>query len=1050
MVTLRRRSPWALVVLLLLLSPSAVYAQAAITGVVTDPSGAVLPGATVEAASPVLIEKARSVISDATGRYRIVDLRPGTYSVTVTLPGFSSVKREGIELSGNFVATVDARLKVGAIQETVTVSAETPVVDVQSARTQQVIGKDVLGLIPSSRNVVGIQAIIPGMVQAGMDSGGINGQMQGGAGNIHGGRPMDSRIYADGINMGWAGSSGGGGQMPQVAGSQEVVMTVSGGLGEAETSSVIVNVIPREGSNALSGQFNYSGSNSSLQGSNYTQALKDAGLRAPFELIKVYDVSGMGGGKIVQDKLWFYSLYRQTGGERTVPGVFVNKNAGNPNVWRVDFDKSRQAFNNNLERQGTIRLTWQATPRNKFNFHWSEQYNDADYGDGGGGLFGPFQRTPEATPRTLYIPSRQPHASWQSPITGRLLAEAGWGAYQARYRFGIRSDGTSDPRMIQRLEQTGDPGCAADGSCIPNLLSRMPRAPGQGGFTHSLIGTLASLRASLTYTPGAHNMKFGYQGGFSNPSQTYKNFTQVVQVRTSNGVPNQLTQTISAGPIDTVYIRNLIPLNLYAQDQWTLRRLTLQGGVRYDSLISTYPDQGIGGPGWPYAPVQLFFPSRSTPGYEWKDITPRIGAAYDLFGTGKTAVRFHLGKYVQAITASNTDLDMNPLIRTATNTTRGWDDLLYPPGDPRRGNFVPDCDLNSPAANGECQRMDNQNLGRPVFSRTFDPDLVGGWGTRAYNWSFGLAVQHEVAPRVSLTVAYNRNWWGNWYVVDNRSTNLADYTPFSINAPKDPRLPNGGSYRIDGLYNLVPTKVGQVDELAQSYRNFGDQQENWQGVDVSIVARLRNGLTVQGGTSTGRRLADGCAVRAKLPELGTGPIAGPTGMATNSSVTETVTALGGGGFALSTNNPYCRIVEPYRTDFRGLATYMIPKADVLMSATWASVPGDSLQANYVLTNTWVNAGPVPLGRDLTGGNNTVNLIPPATLWGDRLNNVDLRIAKVLRFGKRRTQVGVDIYNLMNQDTVTNYNYGFVAGGPWLIPITVVPARYARISAQFDF
>ena len=589
--------------------------------------------------------------------------------------------------------------------------------------------------------------------------------------------------------------------------------------------------------------------------------------------INLYDGSGMYGGRIVRDKLWFYGTYRQVGGERTVPGMFFNKNAGNPNSWVVDFDRSRQAFNNSLERQGTIRLTWQATPRNKFNFHWSEQYNDANYGDGGGAGVPP--TTPEASSRVLYIPSRQPHATWQSPITGKLLAEAGWGMYQARYRFGPRNDDEFNKAMIQRLEQSGEPGCVAAGDCIPGLFSRMPRAPGQGGFTHSLIGNLAALRASLTYVTGANNMKFGYQGGFGNPSQTYQNYTQVVQVRTNFGVPNQLTQTISVGP-DTKYIRNLIPTNLYAQDQWTHNRLTLHGGVRYDSLVSSYPDQGIGGPGWPYAPNELFFPAGSTPGYNWKDIEPRLGVAYDVFGNGKTAVRFNLGRYIEAITASNNDLDMNPLIRTATNTTRGWADGInaisgvpaLPVGDPRRGNFKPDCDLNNPAANGECAAMDTQTLGQPVFVRSFDPAFVGGWGTRPSNWGLGLSVQHEVVPRVSVTAAYNRNWWGNWYVVDNRKTDFADYTPFSINAPLDPRLPNGGGYTIGGLYNLVPTKVGQQDELAQSSTNFANQSENWQGVDFSVVARLRNGFTVQAGTSTGRRYADGCEVRAKLPELG--------------------------------------------------------------------------------------------------------------------------------------------------------------------------------------
>ena len=1036
----RSRGP-LLVILVSLLLPSAAFAQAAITGVVKDASGGVLPGATVEAASPVLIEKVRSVVTDDSGQYRIVDLRPGTYSVTVKLQGFQTVKREGIELSGNFVATVNTDLKVGALEETITVTGESPIVDVQSTRSQQIIDKSVLAAIPSSRNINGIQAIIPGMTVSG-DSGGINASMQGGAAAIHGGRINDSRIYADGINMGWAGTGGGGGQMPQVAAAQEIAMTISGGLGEAETAGLVFNAIPREGSNLFTGQFNYSGSNDTLQGSNYTQALQNAGLRAPFELISVYDVNGMYGGRIKRDKLWFYLVYRQVGGERTVPGMFYNKNAGNPNSWVVDLDRSKQAFNNSLERQATVRLTWQATPRNKINAHWAEQYNDANYGEGGGAAVPP--TTPEASSRVLYIPSRQPHASWQSPISGRLLAEAGWGMYQARYRFGMRNDGSHNPAMIQRLEQ----GAAETG--IPGLASRMPRAPGQGGFTHSLIGNLGSLRASLTYATGAHNMKFGYQGGFGNPSQTYKNFTQVVQVRTLNGVPNQLTQTIIGGA-DLKYVRNLIPTNLFAQDQWTHARFTLQGGVRYDSLISNYPDQRIGGPGWLYAPEEIFFPSRSTPGYRWKDLTPRVGVAYDVFGTGKTAVRFNIGRYIEAITASNNDLDMNPITRMVVNSTRNWNDLMYPVGDPRRGNFVPDCDLMNPAVNGECQGLDNQNLGRPVFTRNFDPNYVGGWGTRPYNWSMGFGIQHEVVPRVSVTATFNRTWWGNWYVVDNRATTLADYTPYSIQAPLDPRLPNGGGYTINGLYNLVQAKVGQVDELAQSSKNFANQQENWQGIDVSVVARLRNGLTVQGGTSTGRRIADGCDVRAKLPELGSGP----TGL-TNSSVTANVNALGGGPFALSVNNPYCRIDEPYRTDFRGLASYIVPKADVQLSATWASIPGDSLRADYTLTPADQAAVAAQIGRPLTGAFNQVNLIAPATMWGARYSNIDMRVAKILRYGTTRAQVGVDIFNLLNADTVTNYNFGFVPrtaanpNGSWLIPTAIIPARYARIAVQVDF
>jgi hypothetical protein len=965
---------------------------------------------TVEAASPALIEKVRSVVSDDTGQYRIVDLRPGTYSVTFTLPGFSTVRREGIELSGTFVATVNADLRVGALEETITVTGETPVVDVQSARTQQTVSKDILTAIPSSRNAAGIQALIPGM-NTNTDSGGISGVLTGGAGTIHGGRGNDSRTYADGINMGWAGGSAGGGNMPQVSSSQEVVLTTSGGLGEAETSGVILNVIPREGANTFSGQFNVSGANGSMQGSNYTEALKAARLRTPQELRHVYDINPMGGGRIFRDRLWFYTTYRQTGSEQTVPGMWWNNNAGNPNAWTIDFDRNRQAFNDTLERQGTIRLTWQATPRNKINIHWSEQYNSANKKGGGSGT-----QTPEAHPRTLYQPSRQPHATWSSPISSRLLAEAGWGMYQARYRMPTpRVDGTHNPKMIRVQEQGGE---------IPNIFYRMPGGTG-GGFYQNLIGTLANLRASISYVTGAHNMKFGYQGGFNNPSQDYYFFDNVIRMRFRDGVPNQLLETI-AYPGNVKYVRNLIPTNFYAQDQWTRNRLTLQGGLRYDSLVSNYPDQRVGGPGYSLTPVEIFYPSRSTDGYDWKDITPRMGVAYDLFGNGKTAVKFNLGKYMEAITATNSDLDMNPLIRTAVSTTRTWTDS--------NKDYVPNCDLANSAKNGECGAMDNQTLGQPVFNRTFDPGFVHGWGTRPYNWGMGVTIQQEVAPRVSVNVGYFRNWWGNWYVVDNRSTATADYTPFSITAPNDPRLPNGGGYTVGGLYNLVSDKVGQVDELAQASSNFAEQTENWHGVDVNVVARLRMGLTVQGGTSTGRRLSDACALKAAVPEQGTGPTGGAN------------TSIAGG----SVTDPYCRIEESYSTQFKGLATYTIPRVDVQVSTTWSSTPGDSLAANYTVTSAIANAGPQPLGRNLSSGNVTVNLIEPNTVFADRRNNIDFRVAKIFRYGRTRTQVGLDVYNVTNTDVVTSFNQSFVANGSWLTPTGIQPARYARISAQFDF
>jgi hypothetical protein len=1016
----------------LLVLPAAAFAQAALTGVVRDPSGGVLPGVTVEAASPALIEKVRSVSTDGTGQYRIVDLRAGTYALTFSLPGFSTVKRDGIVLSGDFVATVNAELRVGALEETVTVTGESPTVDVQSVRVQTIVDRDVIAAIPSSRNATGIQSLVPGMSSSG-DSGGITGGTGGMAGFIHGARASDSRTLHDGINTGWAGANSNA-AISNVAGSQEIVLTTSGGLGEAETAGAVLNVIPRDGGNTFSGTLFMSGADGSWQGSNYTQALRDAGLRSPQELRKVFEFNPMGGGRIIRDKLWIYLTYRSLTAENTVPGMFINRNAGDPTKWVVDFDTSQAAYNDNVDRNAIGRITWQVSPRNKLSLSHSQQYSRRN-ADGGGQA----TRTPEAVGLTLYTPGFVQTASWASPFTNRLLFEAGWANYFAKYANSApRIDGTHNNQMISVVEQCSNVALCPQFGGIPNLVYRLHQ-PLQQGFENHQIGTIAQMRASASYIPGAHNLKFGYQGNVSHPSQSYFNVTPFIQYRFNNGIPNRLTQT-AIFPGTVKYQRNILMTSFYAQDTYTRARLTLQGGLRYDSIGTGYPDGGVGGPGYQLMPTRIFYAAGTTDEIDWKDITPRAGAAYDLFGNGRTAIKFNIGKYVTALTASNSDLDLNPLIRTTPQTTRTWNDSFYPVGDPRRGNFVPDCDLVSPDANLECGRMDNQNFGKEVFTKSFDEDLIHGWGKRTYNWEMGISVQQELVPRVGLTVGYVRRWFGNFYTANNRNTTTADYTSFSIPIPADPRLPGGGGGTVTGLYNLVPEKVGQEDLYSQLTENFGEMKENWHGVDISLNARLRDGLTVQGGTSSGRRLMDNCAVRAALPET--------YSWASTQAVQTTRVTTSTGALA----NAYCRVVEPFRTSFRGLGTYLVPKIDLNVSVTWRSDAGGDLAANYVVTNAIAQPS---LGRPLSSGNVTVNLIPPATVFGDRVNNLDMRIAKIVRLGTTRAQFGVDIYNLTNTDVVTAYNEGYSAptatqGSIWLTPTSILPARYVRLNMQLDF
>jgi hypothetical protein len=314
--------------------------------------------------------------------------------------------------------------------------------------------------------------------------------------------------------------------------------------------------------------------------------------------------------------------------------------------------------------------------------------------------------------------------------------------------------------------------------------------------------------------------------------------------------------------------------------------------------------------------------------------------------------------------------------------------------------------------------MSNVNFGKAVFSNTYDPDLLTGWGIRPEDWSFSASVQHEILPRTSIEIGYYRRWWDNFIVTDNLAVAASDFDPFSVTAPVDARLPDGGGYSLTDLYNVTPAKAGLIDNFVTRASKYGDQSEHFDAVDVTVNLRLQNSLTFQGGTSTGRGVTDNCEIRRQLPE--TDPV-----------------------------NPFCHVSPGFLTQVRGLAAYTVPRVDLLLSATFQSVPGPVLAANYGVPNALV----VPsLGRNLAGNapNVTVNLVAPGDRYGDRTNRFDVRVGKVLRFSQGRAQVSLDVYNLLNSAAVLGRNQAFIPGGAWLTPNSVLTARFARISGQFDF
>jgi len=428
--------------------------QASIAGVVRDSSGAVLPGVSIDASSPVLIEKSRSVVSDDTGRYRIVGLTQGTYTVTFTLQGFNSVRREGIVLSGSLTATIDAEMHVGSLEETVTVKGESPIVDVQSTKEQRVISSETFTSIPGSRNYHNLVVLVPGLNAAGQNVGGINGPAPLNVGG-HGGAPAEGRFNVDGLGVN--GSSGGGTlYVTDTANAAEVSIDVTGGLGEAEAGGPVINVVPKTGGNTVSGSGFAAGSNGSMQGSNFDAGLIAAGLREPGKLKKLWETNGAIGGPIVKDKFWFFLTGRDQGTQRYVAGMYINKNAGNPNSFTYEPDLSQQAISDGVWEGATIRTTWQISSRQKLNLFWDEQHMCRNCWGGGSATTSP--EAQDGSQNINFIHAYQ--ASYTAPLTSKILLEAGFGAVNPSY--GNPREGF-DRSIVRTVEQAGS---------IPNLAYR--------------------------------------------------------------------------------------------------------------------------------------------------------------------------------------------------------------------------------------------------------------------------------------------------------------------------------------------------------------------------------------------------------------------------------------------------------------------------------------------------------------------------------------------------------------------------------------------------
>jgi hypothetical protein len=603
---------------------------------------------------------------------------------------------------------------------------------------------------------------------------------------------------------------------------------------------------------------------------------------------------------------------------------------------------------------------------------------------------------------------------WSSPISSRLLLEASgihrverWGGMHLQ----VGKQGNLEALTPGIISVTDNPNPVTGGSLTYRSATQ---------FNNSWNWNL-HYRAAVSYITGSHQFKVGFNNAYGyHDNTTYSDPAMPYSYSFASGRPTGITYRIVPRTVRVNVDRDL---GVFAQDRWTTGRWTLMGGIRYDNFKNSFPETAIAGTFFGRT-LNVVFPDADN--LSWHDITPKMGATYDVFGNGRTALKVTLNKYLEGLgttgfgAAQVTDAP-HPINRLQNQTNRTWGDT--------DGDFVPDCDLNDFAANGECGVLANAAIfGTVIPGTSYDPDLMEGWGKRAFNWEFTGAVQHEIIPRLGVEVQYARRWYGNIRITDDRSVSAADYERFTFTVPADPRLPDGGGYTLTGFDMTTAAALRSRNYLVTHASTLGDMTEVFDGVNITVNSRLENGFTFQGGVGTGRRLLDDCEVVATAPEMLHTFLGNPTTV-----------------FVFAAR-PLERCEENFgwRTSVQGLAAYTIPKIDVAVAATFQNLPGNNVSAN---ANT--SAATTTLGRGFAlAPFRAFNIVGANALYIERLNQIDLRFSKIFRAAGTRTALNLDFYNVTNSNSVLAENATF--GASWRNVQSILLPRLFKIGVQLDF
>ena len=921
----------------------------------------------------------------------------------------------------------------GRSRETVTVTQASPVIDVQSVVHTQTIDRAIYTVLPTARQYDSLALLIPAMnIQGGAttslsaDTAGISGEGRNRM-SIHGSDQDDAEIQIDGMDISSPSFDGAPHLTPFDTGLAEFAYDYSANSAEVETGGVRLNMIPKEGANVFSGGLRLDSTHSSWLANNVDQDLIDLGILGGKEggtkLDQAFIVAPSLGGPIAKDRLWFFATYSFRRGSLYPASYFANTDTSGL-TYVPDLDKPE--FSRKDITEGSLRLTWQATSKDKVRAYMILPGNRRSILPNlSGADLDPLFIAPEAgSENEAWVNTYQ--LTWVRPHTNRILFEVGVGMQPVSNRFPDLSSATQLARGTGREDLNARPDLPSVFEATTSTMSRNMGFIFQGTDFH-ISTTNNNVRGSMSYVTGSHNLKVGTQ-----VNQKWENF----RWSSSNNWTNMITfrgspiqARFHARPHRTAQLTNAA---IYAQDQWTIDRLTVNAGVRFDWFKGFYPDQVA--PAMVWAPALRPFPGATV--NNWKDLQPRLGVVYDLTGDGRTAVKASASRY-----GDHQDLALvNQLNPIGQNTTmaRSWFDGGNPfgiPGLPScigpvaciAGDGLVQGDPLNDAPNGEITSPNTTpGFATPTQTVFLDPDWAFGWRKKEGNWEYSGSIQHELLPSVSLDVGYFRRRYYNFSAVDDRSNNPEDWDQYTVTVPVDPRLPDGGGFPIT-LIDLNPAAVAAPDNITTHANTFGGRSRTWHGVDLNFSARLE-GVMFQGGYATGKATTDSCTLQAALPEI--------------------VNAAAGRQSVVPLE--HCDTETPWISQASMFGSYTFPY-DIQVSGVFFSRQGSE--------RLGIIAVPLPdaaaaLGRTPTETSITANVIAPGTVYGDRLNQLDMRIGKILNFGgtalgdRANTAVFFEIYNVFNANAVSRERYALAAD--YLRPIGLQAGRLFKVALQFDF